>query len=164
MTSDVSNDFSKRERSLATEPTIKKDTFEKATQMVMQNFKAFKAKTPQGSNVEIFSVPSSACEVENAKEAYYKALVRTTWKSFDEFIIHGYQQFYIVSYSPSNWKTQSTCTCAAFFKQHMCKHIIAIGIRHHAIQIPESSNPVLLIATRRKPGLPKRTTAALEKQ
>lgn len=112
MTSTISTEFTKRERSLATEPTIKKETHEKATQMVMQNFKAFKAKQSQSSNVEIYSVPSIACAVENANETYYKTLVRTTWKSFDEFIVHGYQQFYIVKFSPDNWKTHSSCTCA----------------------------------------------------
>lgn len=163
MTSDISKEFAKKERYLATEPTIQRETYENATRLIVQNFKSFKAKNSCGS-VYTYSVPSSGCAVENATETYYKTLVRTIWKSFDEFIIHGYQQFYIVQYSQGNWKTQSTCTCAAFFKQHMCKHIIAIGIRHHALEIPASSNPTRLMPIRRKPGRPKNTTYALAKQ
>lgn len=161
MTSNISTEFSKGERSLATDPTIKKEMFDKASQMIAQKFKAFKAKQAPNSNIDVYSVPSSNCADENACESYYKTLVRATWKSFDEFIIHGYQQFYIVKFSSNSWKTESSCTCAAFFKQHMCKHIIAIGIRQQVIELPGSSNPVLLVPTRRKPGRPKRTTTAL---
>lgn len=162
MTSDISNEFAKGDRSLAKEPTIKKDIYERATVMVQQKFKAFKAKQSNSSSVEIFSVPSSDCE--NATESFYKTLVRTTWSSFDEFIIYGYQKFYIVTFSLENWKTESMCTCAPFFKQHMCKHIIAIGIRDHAIEIPQTVNPSLLMPTRKKSGRPKLTTKALSKQ
>lgn len=164
MTTDISKSFSEGKRKLATEPHIKKQTFENAMLMVTNNFKAFKAKQKTNSDVVTFSVPSSQCASENATEAYYKTLVKATWDTFDEFIVHGFQQFYIVRLSSTAWKTESTCTCAAFFKQHMCKHIIAIGIRLKVIEPPTTINPVRLIATRRKPGRPKGTTKALQIQ
>lgn len=164
MTVEISKSFSEGKRILATEPDIKKKTFEDAMLMVKENFKAFKAKQKTNSNVSIFSVPSSKCADENATEAYYKTLAKATWDSFDEFIVHGFQQFYIVHFSSNNWKTESTCTCAAFFKQHICKHIIAIGIRSKIIEPPATANPVRLAATKRKPGRPRGTNKALQIQ
>lgn len=137
MTADISKSFSQGTRMLATEPSINKQTFEKAMIMVKENFKAFKAKQRAEAEFSIYSVPSSKCAGENATEAYYKTLVKTTWDSFDEFIVHGFQQFYIVRLSPIAWKTQSTCTCAMFFKHHMCKHIVAIGMRGNIIEYAE---------------------------
>lgn len=162
MTADISKQFAKGEREIATEPNVKRDVYEKAELMVMNNFKAFKAKSLPNSHDVIFSVPSSKCAT--ATESYYKTLVKTTWASFDEFIVHGFHQFYVVKFSSDNWNTQSTCTCIAFFKQHMCKHIVAIGIRLKVIDPPSSANPVHLAATRRKVGRPKRTAKALSMQ
>lgn len=159
MTQDISIQFSKAEREIAQEPNIKRDVYESAAKMVMNNFKAFKAKQPNNSDVLIYSIPSSGCV--DASETYYKTLVKAIWRSFDEFIVHGYQQFYIVKFSLNSWKTESTCTCAAFFKQHMCKHIIAIGIRLEIIEIPDNANPVLLAPTKRKAGRPKNAATAL---
>lgn len=164
MTADISQSFSQNNRVMATEPDVAKQTFENAIIMVTNNFKAFKAKQKGNSNISIFSVPSSKCADENATEAYYKTLVKTTWDSFDEFIVHGFQQFYIVHFSSTGWKTESTCTCAAFFKQHICKHIVAIGIRLNIIEPPSTANPVRLAATKRKPGRPKGTAKALQIQ
>lgn len=161
MTAAISKSFSQDKRVLATEPDIKKETYENAMLMMNANFKAFKAKQRTVSNVLIFSVPSSRCADENANEAFYKTLVKATWDSFDEFIVHGFQQFYIIRFSSTAWKTESACTCPAFFKQHMCKHIVALGIRLKIIEPPTIANPVRLAATKRKPGRPKGTTKAL---
>lgn len=162
MATDFSRQFSKGERELAVEPNIKRDVFESASHMIKNNFMSFKAKQQANSNILLYCVPSSACA--NATELYYKTLVKSSWKSFDEFIVHGFQQFYIVKLSPESWNTKSTCTCAAFFKQHMCKHIIAVGVRASVIEFPESANPMRLAPTKRKPGRPKQAAKALSKQ
>lgn len=162
MAKDVSTQFFKNERALATEPNLNKELFESAAIMVVQNFKSFKAKQPQNANFSIYSIPSSACV--DSSEKYYKTLVKASWDSFDAYIIHGFQQFYITKFSSDNWKTESTCTCASFFKQHICKHIVAIGVRLNIVNLPQSANPTRLAATRRKPGRPKRTTTALNLQ
>lgn len=162
MAEDMSKQFSNGERALAKDPTIKKEVFEKAAIMVKENVKTFKAKQRGDLDISIFSIPSSKCL--EPTEAYYKALVKATWNSFDEFIVHGFQQFYVVKFSNENWKTESTCTCTYFFKQHMCKHVIAIGIRLNIIELPDTANPVVLAATKRKAGRPKRTANALRLQ
>lgn len=161
MTADISKQFAEGERAIATEPIINRKVFEEATLMMTNNFKAFKAKKSSDTEV-IFSVPSSKCV--DPTESYYKTLVKTTWTSFDEFIVHGFQQFYIVKFSLDKWETESTCTCTYFFKQHMCKHVVAIGIRLEIIDPLTSANPVLLAPTRRKAGRPRRTAKALSVQ
>lgn len=164
MPQDISEQFSNGKRILAMEPNIKRESFERAALMVKENFIAFKTKQTDDSNVTTFVVPSSKCEIENATPSYYKTLVRTNWQTFDEYIIHGHHQFYIVKFPQDSWKNQSLCTCPEFFKQFMCKHIIAVGVRLGKIDIPETANPVNLVATRRKPGRPKKITAALRLQ
>lgn len=163
MTEEISQQFSKGARELAYVPNISKSIFENAIQMTRNKFKAFKAKQ-QVSNIIVFSVPSSECPDEIATEAYYKTLAKSTWESFDEFVIHGFQKFYIVKFSSDSWKTESSCTCAGFFKHYMCKHVVAIGMRLNIIDAPDSSNPVTLAATKRRPGRPKNTTTALRMQ
>lgn len=87
MATDVSTQFSTGKREFAAEPNIKNEVFESARLMIINDFKAFKAKQQQNSNTLLYSVPSSACV--DATESYYRTLVKTTWKSFDEFIVHG---------------------------------------------------------------------------
>lgn len=161
MTTDASKLLQSGVYKFATEPDVTKKIYEAAAFMVQQKFKAFKAKSTS-TNTAIFSIPSIECASENATEAYYKTLVTATWKSFDEFVIHGYQKFYITIISFDDWKTESKCTCAHFFKNYMCKHVVAVGHRLNIIQFPEAANPVLLAPTRRKPGRPKASTKALQ--
>lgn len=163
MTADISKQFSKGEREIASEPNVNTKIYKEAA-MMGENFKAFKAKQTKNSNDNIFVLPSSKCAAENANESYYKTLTKTTWKTFDEFIVHGYQKFHIVQFSNDCWKTKSTCTCPAFFKENICKHIIAIGARLGVVIIPDTVNLVPLARTRRKPGRPKRTATALTLQ
>lgn len=161
MTTDISTQFSKGERSLKSEPNIKRVTYEIAAEMVKNGFKSFKAKQSPNATKIIFSMPSKKCAPENATPSYHKTLLHKKWSSFDDFIVHGYQQFHIVEISADNWKSKSTCTCREFFKEHMCAHIIAIGVRQNITTIPVFANPAPLIATRRKAGRPRRTTYAL---
>lgn len=161
MTKDISIQFSKGERSLKSEPNIKRKTYGIAAEMLKESFKAFKAKPLPNSTKTIFSVPAKKCAIENATPAYYKVLLQKQWNSFDDFIVHGYQQFYVVEISPDNWKSESSCTCREFFKENMCAHIIALSVRQNITDIPESANPAPLVATRRKPGRPRRTAYAL---
>lgn len=161
MTNDASKKLQTGVCKIAIEPDISKKTYGEAALMIQRKFKAFKAKS-SSTNTAIFSVPSSDCADENANEAFYKTLVRMTWKSFDDFIVHGFQKFYITIFSFENWKIKSQCTCPQFFKHYMCKHVVALGYRLNEIEIPQEANPVLLAPTRRKPGRPKTSTKALQ--
>lgn len=163
MTSDASKQLQTGERVFATEPNVTEKVYGAAALLVQQNFKAFKAKS-SSADMAIFSIPSSECEIAKANEAYYKTLVKMTWKTFDEFIVHGYQKFYNTIFSFVDWKTESKCTCPHFFKHYMCKHVVALGHRLKAVEFPQSANPVLLSRTRRKPGRAKASTKALQTQ
>lgn len=162
MTEDVSQQLFDERRIIAEEPTISKETMTNAAMMHVKDFKSFKAKS--GNNdTQTYVVPSSTCETDNANEKYYKCLVKRQWGSFDEFINFGFQQFWVVHLSMTHWKTSSSCSCPFFFKQHMCKHIIALAVKEDIFEFPEIANPVLL-APRRNAGRIPHATSALQHQ
>lgn len=163
LTECVSNQFSSGTRKIATETNIKKPMNNLAAIMYQNGFKCFKAKRSTDS-VFVFLVPSQRCNDVNANEIYYKSLVRRQWKSFDEFLTYGFQMFYIVQLSKESWKTESSCTCVSFFKENICKHIIAIGMREKIIQCPQSANPTSLSQYKRKAGPAQKAKKALQFQ
>lgn len=160
MTSDISKQFADGSRIISTEPIIQNELLARAAVMVRAEFKCFKAKSSASRNI-VFIIPSSTCKEENATEKYYKILVQTQWKSLDQFIKYGYQQFWIVNFSKDKWKTESKCTCPQFLKNYICKHVVALAYREKCFEIPESAYPTLLQATRKKAGRPKNATKAL---
>lgn len=157
---DISKEFSNDKRKIEKEPFIRNKLVSEAASMVLNKFKTFKAKT-NGSDKLVYLVPSSTCDAENATESHYKALAQMKWTSFDQFVKYGYQKFWHVGISKSEWKTNSTCTCPVFFKHYMCKHVVALAIREKMFECPQSAYPNLLEATRKKPGRPKGATKAL---
>lgn len=85
---------------------------------------------------------------------------KATYDSFDDFVA-GYFQIWTVLFPPesSNWQ-QATCSCPAFDREFMCKHIIHIAYNIGILDLPAPDfydEP--LFHTKR--GRPKRTTAAL---
>lgn len=162
MIEDISNQLSSGQRIIAAEPTLSKETWTKAATMHVNEFKCFKAKS-NDSDKQTYVLPSSKCESENANEKYYKYLVKRNWESLDEFINFGFQQFWIVQVSMTDWKVSSSCSCPIFFKHHMCKHIVAIAVKQNITQFPAMANPIPL-ASRRTPGRIANAKRALEHQ
>ncbi|XP_055307521.1 uncharacterized protein LOC129571717 [Sitodiplosis mosellana] len=163
LTETCSEQFSNGKRQIATEPIIKREMMLNAAYMCQSNFKCFKARSRTAGSL-VYLVPSSTCEEADANEIHYKRLVERKWTSFDEFIKHGFQKFYVVNISMSSWKNKSTCTCVSFFKENMCKHVLAIGMLHKIIDCPDSSNPVLLNQHKRNAGRVTAAKKALEHQ
>lgn len=161
MTADVSNQLSNENRIITEEPTITKETWRKAAMMHQEKFKSFKAKS-NDNDKHTYVIPSAKCEAKDANEKYYRCLVKRQWGSFDEFINFGFQQFWIIHLSMTDWKVSSSCTCPYFFKQHMCKHIIALAVKEEKVEFPELANPVLL--EKRKAGRIPNAKSALEHQ
>lgn len=163
MTAEISIQFSSSARILAAEPTIPNELIAEAALMERNNFAAFKAKTKKGEEPSYITylVPSSKCIPENSTEKHFKAIVKRTWVSFDEFVEHGYQQFWFIKIHTEAWKTKSMCTCPSFFKKYICKHILALAMREKIVACPNEALPTLLAAVRKKPGRPKRTAKAL---
>lgn len=163
ITEDISNQMSNEHRIIAKEPIISKETMTKAATMHVEDFKSFKAKSRINNDKQTYVVPSANCDSENANEKYYQSLVKRQWGSFDEFIQFGFQQFWIIHLSMNDWKMSSNCSCPVFFKQHMCKHIIALAAKENLFEFPEMANPVLL-APRRKAGRITKAKKALNYQ
>lgn len=115
-------------------------------------------------NTAVFLVPSQKCDDANANDNYYRSLVKRQWKSFDEFVMHGFQMFYLVTLSKENWNAKSTCSCVCFFKENICKHIIAVGMREKIIECPDSANPTSLSQYKRKAGPAQKAKKALQFQ
>lgn len=161
MAEDISNQMTSGNRNIETEPIITKQMMEGAAIMKRDDFKAFKAKTFDNSKENIYTIPSSSCAPKNSTEAYYKQLVQAKWQSFDEFINHGFHQFWIVKISKEAWTTMSSCTCPVFSKQFMCKHLIAVAFKENILECPNTANPMMLSRTKRAVGRPRATQKAL---
>ena len=89
------------------------------------------------------------------------------WRTFDQFTncAFGYWKITIKSNAnESNWK-KSTCTSPIFYKQYICKHIIAICILLNKVgsQMPFAAKN-LPIGQKRKAGRPAHAALALCRQ
>lgn len=162
MTEDISTQLSKGKRVIEEEPTMTKDMWRKAAEMHQTHFKSFKAKGSTDDK-STYVVPSSQCDIDNANEKCYKSLTRREWQSFDEYIDFGFHQFWITTVSMTDWKISSTCSCPCFFKQYMCKHVMALAVKEKLVELPVFSNPVPL-AKKRKPGAISKAKKALHHQ
>lgn len=80
------------------------------------------------------------------------------WDSFEEFKINSFEAWK-VHFDESEW-TNSRCTCPAFYKQFICKHVVGIALRlQHAIAAPEAKT--VEIGCKRKRGRPAKAKKAL---
>lgn len=158
MTSEISKQFTNGQRAIALEPSIPRKMTMRAAQLENDGFKAHKASTKSGTEVEV--LPAKKCPDENSNYKYYQSLLKRKWTSLDEYLEHGYQMFWIVKFSKDNWKVNSQFTCPVYFKQRMCKYILAIAMRDKVMECPQNANPVRL-APRRKTGRPKNASGAL---
>lgn len=158
MTSDTSKQFTNGQRINALEPIILRDMVMRAAQLDNNGYKSFKASTKTGIQVQV--LPAEKCPDENANYKYYQSLVKRKWTSFDEYVTHGYQMFWVVKFSTNAWKVNSSCTCPVYFKQRMCKHLLAIAMHDKLMECPQNANPVKL-APRRTRGRPINASQAL---
>lgn len=157
--SEISKQFMSGEREIVSKPAVHKNLMREAALLQQANFKAFKAK----SQVPTYIVPSSNCPAKFANISYYTTLVAKRWNSFDEFINHGYQLFWIVILSSNAWDAESNCTCPAFFKNNICKHITALAMRENLLKYTDNMNPTVITAVRKRPGRPKNASNALSR-
>lgn len=126
LTGRISLQFSNGKRVISMEPNENQAMMVEAAVMYQNQFKCFKVKS---STDECFValVPSSRCDNANANEIFYWSLVKRKWTSFDEFIMYGFQMFYMLRLSKHSYRQESTCTCDPFFKENICKHILAVA-------------------------------------
>lgn len=155
----ASNKLSNGDRQITSEPTIPKKIMMRGVELEVHGLKPFKAKDQGKKDVIVFLLPSEDCATPT--RSHYKYLEQKQWESFDEYIQQGFNQFYLVHLSKSNWKCCSICSCPSFFKQNICKHVIALAIREKLYEVPSSFNPQTLANHKKKPGRPKVAKKAL---
>lgn len=158
----ASKKLSTGDRQITSEPTISKETMMKGVELEVNGLKSFKAKAQEEQDVIVFLVSSEGCT--KPTRSHYKYLEQKQWVSFDEFIQQGFNQFYLVHLSNSNWKCNSRCSCPFFFKQNICKHVIALAIRENLYKVPNTLNPQVLANQKKKPGRPRAAAKALVTQ
>lgn len=159
--SEYSEALSNEKTQFAEEPKISSQTWGEGILMQQNSFKSFPIKRMASHpDHRSFVVPSSKCQNETIE--YYKTLANKKWASFDEYIQHGFQQFYTVKIKSSNcWKIESICTCTYFMKEYMCKHIVAVALKESITECPEDYDPMLLSSNKRKRGNYKKVGPAL---
>lgn len=154
---EISKQYSSGTREIIEKPAVKRSLMLKAALMEQQKYKAFKAK----STLPTYIIPSSNCPAELGTITYYTTLVSKQWTSFDEFINHGFQFFWIAKISPEEWDSKSTCTCVPFFKD---KHIVALAMREKLLKYADNLNPTAISAVRKRPGRPKNASNAYSRE
>lgn len=157
---DISKQYASGTREIINKPSVHKNLMRQAALFEQQKFKAFKAIR---TTIPTYIIPSSNCPAELGNVAYYSTLVQKSWTTFDEFINHGFQFFWIVQLSSDAWDSESSCTCPSFFKNNMCKHIIALAMREKILTYADNLNPTVISAVRRRPGRVKNSSKALSK-
>lgn len=84
----------------------------------------------------------------------------TEWTDFDHFKKVNFSQWR--TYLEEDWQ-KGRCNCPVFSKVYMCKHVIGIAIRLKFIDPPIEAKAIP-IEKKRKPGRPRKTRPALERQ
>lgn len=143
------------------EPHISRDILIRAAEMDCNGFTAFKAKTKTSGRL-VYVIPRSDCPEEKSNYEFYQMLSKKEWQSFDQYIKYGFQLFWLVQFDSVDWNIKSRCTCPVFFKENVCKHLIAIALKQRVIECPQIANP-LLIAPRKQQGRPKNATKSLQR-
>jgi len=65
----------------------------------------------------------------------------------------------VVKLDKDNWQN-STCTCAKFQKEYICKHVVGNAAVNELYRIPDTANTDL-IGRKRKKGRPRKIKMAL---
>lgn len=155
----ASKKLSTGDQCITSEPTLTKNMLSKGVELEVNGLTLFKAKFEEQKRIPIYVVPSETCE--NPNKAHYKYLAKKQWTTFDEFIEEGFNKFYIIHLSQKDWKSSSKCSCPCFFKQNMCKHVIALAVRRKLFEVPKTLNRKMLTNQKKKPGRPKGAAKAL---
>jgi hypothetical protein len=137
----------------ASQPDISLQLWTSSYQWAKEN------KEVTGSDHEgkkIYFVPA------NGKKKVYETEIRkfksNKYSSFNQFKNH-FNQWKLESSNPSDWKSFN-CTCPAFSKNFICKHVVGMGIRLKLCKPPSIAKNIPL-GQKRKRGRPSKAKKAL---
>ena len=91
-------------------------------------------------------------EITNAKESRLKTFDQYKKRNFAVWIT-------TLPQDQAKWK-DGVCTCPAFFKDYLCKHILGLAIRRKDVKPPPAAKQIP-IGQKRKRGRPIKATKAL---
>lgn len=156
MASEVSKEYAKGERVIATQPNIKIDDWRRAA--VLADDTQVKIIKENGK----FLISSSQAIKESwvLCESNIKELESTVWEDFDTYVKNGCGLFWTVELSKENWQTESKCTCPFFLKKFICKHIMMFALRAKICKLPRAAIPTVL-GEKPKRGRKKQAKTAL---
>ncbi|CAF4338707.1 unnamed protein product [Rotaria sp. Silwood2] len=99
-----------------------------------------------------------AGNLESISQGDLNKYVNKKWTTFNQFM-KSFDIWCVEIKNDSDWKT-SRCTCPAFLKNYICKHIIGMSIRLKLCKPPPAAKNVP-IGEKRKRGRPAKARRAL---
>lgn len=99
-----------------------------------------------------------ARDLESISQTDLKKYRNKNWTTFNQFK-KSFDIWCLEVKNDSDWK-MSTCTCPAFLKNYICKHIVGMAIRLKIWKPPPSAK-ALPIGEKRKRGRPAKARRAL---
>ena len=117
-------------------------------------------KTRNKSGVSSFYIPPSGKPATRDCDIllYEKQAKTRPWKSFDTYAASQNKLWKVVM-AEDDW-ISSTCTCKAYWKKYVCKHILGLAIRLNKFNVVPEAKTVP-IGEKRKRGRPAKAKKAL---
>lgn len=162
MAADLSIEYRKGERVIATEPKITIDDWRKS--VVWADDKTIDhMECESDSRDEMAFIVSSSKGVMEKWELNEDNVTRMEheqWKNFDDFCNFGSGFYWKINLVKDDWKSNSTCDCPFFLKRFKCKHVIGLALRTKIVRLPRAAIPTP-IGEKAKRGRKKQAVKAM---
>jgi len=99
-------------------------------------------------------------EESHATEDTISTVLEMHWNTFDQFKRRAFKVWIVELPKDKEKWINGSCTCPAFLKKFICKHIIGLAIRLKSVKPPPAAKQIP-IGEKRKRGRPKLATSAL---
>jgi hypothetical protein len=81
-----------------------------------------------------YTVPSG--DSSTISESDLEAVKKLKWNTFDQFKEKAFSLWIVTTPKEKSLWENGICTCPAFFKKYMCKHVVGLGIRTKSCRAP----------------------------
>ena len=81
-----------------------------------------------------YSIPSGSSTT--LSESDITAIKKMKYDTFDQFKEKVFFMWIVISPKEKSQWEDGVCTCPAFFKKYMCKHVVGLGIRSKSCKAP----------------------------
>lgn len=121
--------------------------------------KSKKEATECERNADIICFNVASGPDANIAKANLTSYNNRNWKTFDSFSKNILSIWVVTIFNDKAQFTSSTCTCPAYLKDYLCKHILGMGLRLHKVELPDNVRQLETKPSKR--GRPKRAGPAL---